>query len=286
MTACPPRIRAFREVLIKELPRAPNDKGSRKLLEATPTHGLILALITWRLRLVPAKPRKVTVWSGGVSPAQFLAAQSRLQSLLRKVETGTDLTPHLSDLVMTKGVILHGASPADRGKDIDPVLTRHGLHHFHVGIVGPGNPKGRSGALLFAEVMSEEFRIVALSDHAAFEQGSAEQSRFFRVCMDYVAREVPAGQGFMLNPVMSSGHSMVVTLFANKCEDEITRLDPLLDDPAFIDRLYKSRPIFIEGKLITRPAKPSFAWHFEDLQFGILDRRTRVFFCIYPIFKR
>jgi hypothetical protein len=24
------------------------------------------------------------------------------------------------------------------------------------------------------------------------------------------------------------------------------------------------------------------AWHFEDLKFGILDRKTKVFFCIFP----
>ena len=130
--------------------------------------------------------------------------------MLKKVEVGKDLTPHLSDLVMTKGIVLPSANPSDRGKDIDTVLTRHGLHHFHVSVVGPGNPKGRSGHLIFAEVLDKEFRIVAISDHRAFEQGSAEQLRFFRICSAYVAKDVPPGQAFMANPVMSSGHSLIV----------------------------------------------------------------------------
>ena len=46
----------------------------------------------------------------------------------------------------------------------------------------------------------------------------------------------------MANPVMSSGHSMLVTLFADRCEDEIEKLDPLLDDSGFVDRLYDDQP--------------------------------------------
>jgi nucleotidyltransferase/DNA polymerase involved in DNA repair len=30
----------------------------------------------------------------------------------------------------------------------------------------------------------------------------------------------------------------------------------------------------------------SLAWHFNDLSFGILDRRTKVFFNIFPYFAR
>jgi hypothetical protein len=233
----PARIQAFRDSMIKELLRAPNDKASRASLEAKPMRQLISSFITWRMRLIPAKPRKVSLWTGGVTPSEMHAAEPRLRPLLKKVEAGEDLTPHLFDLVMTKGVVLPGANPADRGKDIDAALTRYGLHHFHVGVVGPGNPKGRSGTLIFAEVLDKEFRIIAISDHRAFEQGSAEQLRFFGICRSYVAKDVPPGQAFMANPVMSSGHALVVTLFATQCEDKIERLDPQLDDPAFIDRL-------------------------------------------------
>jgi TnpA family transposase len=44
------------------------------------------------------------------------------------------------------------------------------------------------------------------------------------------------------------------------------------------------QPILIDGQPVARPAKPSMAWHFEDLRFGILDRQTMVFFCIFPFF--
>ena len=177
-------------------------------------------------------------------------------------------------------------NPADRGRDIDAALTRHGLHHFHVGVVGPGNPKGRSGALIFAEVLEHEFRIVAISNHGAFEQGSTEQLRFFGICSAYVAKGVPPGQAFMANPVMSSGHSMIVTFFADQCEDRMQTLDPQLDDPVFVDRLYNEQLILRDGKQILRPSKPLLTWYFDDLKFGILDRSTKVFFCIFPFFTR
>jgi hypothetical protein len=188
--------------------------------------------------------------------------------------------------VMTKGVVLPRANPSDRGKDIDTALTRHGLHHFHVGVVGPENPKGRSGLLVFAEVMEKEFRIVAISDHRAFDHGSPEQLRFFRICTAYVAKDIPPGQAFMANPVLTSGHSLIVTLYGNHCEDQIERLDPKLDDSTFIDRLYNDQPILRDGKLITRPPRPRLVWYFSDLKFGILDRRTNVFFCIFSFFDR
>jgi hypothetical protein len=68
-------------------------------------------------------------------------------------------------------------------------------------------------ALISADVLDKEFRIIAISDHGAFEQGSAEQLRFFGICSAYVAKDVPPGQAFMANPVMSSGHLMLVTNF-------------------------------------------------------------------------
>jgi hypothetical protein len=282
----PPRIQAFRDEMINLIPRAPRNQASLEFLRAMPTRQVILAFVNWRMRLIPAKPRAVRLWSGGVTPLQFQAAKRTLRPFLQKVAAGKDLTPHLSGNAQNKGIILPGPRPAHRRKDIDMVLTRHGLHHFHVGVPAPRNPKGRSGTLVFAEVLEKEFRIVAISDHCAFKPGSAQQLHFFRICHSYMAKDVPPGQTFIANPVMASGHSMLVTLFADKCEDEILRLDPLLGDPAFIDKLYHGQLILRDGQPVGRPANPSMTWHFEDLRFGILDRQTMVFFCIFPFFAR
>jgi len=277
----PARILAFRNTLIEALPRTPNDLRSRRALEAMPTRQIILAFVTWGMRTVPIKPRKVAIWSGGVAPDQLRAAAPRLAPLMTKVEAGEDLNPYLSSEVKTKGIVLAGAKPSDRRGDIDMVLTRQGLHHFHV--PASGDPEDRSGPLVFAEVLEDEFRLVAISDHRAFETGSPEQLRFFGICQAYMAKDVPPGQGFMANPVMSSGHSLLVTLFARHCEDAIERLDPLLEDPAYIDQLYSQ-----EGKTgpLSRPRHPRLRWHFEDTQFGLLEPKAGIFFCFFPFFAR
>lgn len=277
----PGRIQAFRESLVSQLPRTPNTARSRRVLETMPTNQLISAFVNWRLRTVPMKPRKVAIWSGGVTPAQLKAMAPRLVPLLRKIEAGEDLSPHLSNLVNTAGVVLPGAKPTDQRGDIDRVLIRDGLHHFHVPT--SDDAKGRSGPLVFAEVLETEFRLVAIADHGAFERGSAEHDRFFAICQAYIAKDAPPGQAFMANPVLSSGHSLLVTVFADHCDEGMSRLDPKVDDSAFIDELY-AHPSK-NGPLV-RPRNPRLRWHFEDAQFGLLEARTGVFFCFFPFFAR
>ena len=70
-TSYPPRIQAFRDDMIKMLPRAPINKASLETLRAMPTRRVILAFVTWRMRHIPAKPRAVRFWSGGYHPRRL-----------------------------------------------------------------------------------------------------------------------------------------------------------------------------------------------------------------------
>lgn len=284
--AYPPRIRAFRDEIIRITPRVPNNKLTLQTMQAMPTHRLILAFITWRMRHIPAKPRRVSAWSGGVSRVDLQLAERALRPLLQKAKEGKDLMPHLSDLAKTAGIVMPGARAPAKRKDIDAVLIRDGLYHFHLGVAGPGNPKGRSGILVFAEVLEDEFRIVALSDHSAFRFGTPEHMRVSRIARTYIAKDIPAGQAFMANPVMTSGHPMIATMFADRCDDYMRTVDPSLDDSAFIDKLYSDDPPRRDGQLIVRPRNPKLQWFFNDLVFGILDETTMVFFRVYPFFDR
>ncbi|MBU6298456.1 MAG: hypothetical protein KJS68_09450 [Alphaproteobacteria bacterium] len=282
----PPRIQAFRDEIIRRVPRVPNNKVTLQAMEAMATHRLILAFITWRMRHIPAKPRRVSAWSGGVSRFDLQLADRTLGPLLQKVKDGKDLRPHLSNLANTAGIVFPGARASAKRKDIDAMLIRDGLYHFHLGAAGPGNPKGRSGILVFAEILEDEFRIVALSDHSAFQFGTPEHMRLSRIARAYVARDISAGQAFMANPVMTSGHSMIATMFADRCDDYMRAVDSSLDDPAFIDKLYSDDPPRRDGQFIPRPRYPGLQWFFNDLVFGIFDETTMVFFRVYPFFDR
>jgi hypothetical protein len=281
-----PRIQAFRKEIIEELPRVPLNKGSLASLHLMPTNRLIQAYLTWKMRLVVPKPRVVKFWVDGVSNSEVRYLKSKLLPFLQKVAAGKDLSSHLSQHAKKAGIVLEGASPSNRRKDIDSVLIRQGLHHFHIGSSSPKNPKGRSDFLIFAEVLEKEFLVVAIASHDAFKAGSKEQLRFLKICNSYIAKDVPIGQGFLANPVMSSGHSMTLTLFSDACSREIEQRDPSLDDPIFINELYGGQLIMRDGKIIGKPEKSLMAWSFQDLKFGILDKKTKVFFCIYPFFSR
>lgn len=182
--------------------------------------------------------------------------------------------------------MLPNASPSTRGRDIDGVLIGEGLHHFLVAIRSPGNPKGRSGTIIFAEVLEKEFRIAALPDYGAFEIETTEHMRFFEICRAYIAKDMPAGQALRARPVMASGHAADVVVFSDRCEMEIDRLDPSFDEYEFVASLYDKHPVDNDGNAFSWPDNPVLSWHFDDMQFRLLGNNTRVVFCIFPYYAR
>ena len=182
--------------------------------------------------------------------------------------------------------MLPGAKPDDKGKDLDAVLIRLGLHHFHVGTISPENPQGRSDKLVFAEVLEHEFRVVAVATHAAFGTGAPEHLALTQTALAYSARSLRPGEGQVLNPAMCSGHSLVATIFSDVCENLMDVEDPALDDPTKVDLLYAILAESLPELAVPRPKRPSLVWYFHDLQFGILDRKTGTFFSRLPFFSR
>ena len=99
------------------------------------------------------------------------------------------------------------------------------------------NPRGCSGRLAFAIVTDDELRIIAISDHNAFNVGADEWKRLFRIGRRYIQSQVPGGGPHMAYPVMSNGDSMVLFMYAMHCDNPMMRVDAQLDDPAFADEL-------------------------------------------------
>ncbi|MBK3737649.1 hypothetical protein G3A39_00305 [Paraburkholderia aspalathi] len=244
------------------------------------THHLILTYLTWRMRFVPVRSRKVAIWSGGVDPHHFAAIASQVRPLIGKVERGEDLTPHLSGLVNTLGFAMPEVSAEKRRHKKDHVLTKTGLHHFHVGAMTGANPRGRSGRLVFADVTDDEFKIIAISDHAAFSIGSAEWTRLFGISNRYIQSQLPAGAAYMAFPTVSSGHPLELVVYADHCDEMMTQTDSRLDDRAFVESLYSENNA-VDGQPLLQPARPTFKWHFENCDFGMLETKTRTFFRVY-----
>ena len=276
----PPRIQVLRTELIKAIPKAPNTKATKSHLNAFGTHHLVLTYLTWKMRFVPTKPRRVLIWSGGVDPYYFGTIRSRFQPLLGKVERGQDLTPHLSRLVHTLGFSMPRVPIEKHPSDRDGVLIKMGLHHFHVGAMNATNPHGRSGRLVFADVTDDEFKIIAISGHDALKIGATEWKQLFGISNRYIQSQLPSDVAYMAYPTMSSGHPMELVRYADHCDETMTRLDPSLEDRAFVDKLYSENDA-ADGHDLERPAKPTLKWHFENLDFGVLEVKTHVFFRMY-----
>ncbi len=275
-----PRVRALRAELIKAIPKVPNTKATVTYMGTLGTHQLMLIYLTWKMRFVPVRSRKVVIWSGGVDPSHFATIAPQLRPLIGKAERGQSLAPHLSSLINTLGFAMPEVSAEKRRLEKDGVLTKMGLHHFHVGVVTGLNPSGRSGRLVFADVTDDEFKIIAISDHDAFNIGSNEWTRLFGISNRYIQSQLPAGTAYMAYPTVSSGHPLELVVYADRCDDLMTRTDSCLDDRTFVERLYIENDA-APDKDLHRPLKPMLKWHFENRDFGVLETKTRLFFRFY-----
>lgn len=269
-------IKRFRQVMIKELPKVPNTPVAIDELEKMPTREIISKYITWKIRTIPIRKRTIEFSPMGIDLNVFIKMYPDIKEFLNKVINGNDLNPYLSEQVRTHGVVLPGASFKSKGKDIDSLVLREGLYHFHFAPKDNKNPKGRSNYLIFADVSKDTFTIVAIAPHRVFDHGSKDAHRFFEIRRKYLERDIPAGQAYMLNPVMASGHTLEIFTYAIHCEDTIHSMDSKLNDSNFISQLY------VDGKLqcpsLERPKKTNLIWFFYDLNLGLLEKNNGHFF--------
>lgn len=262
--------------MIKELPKVPNTPAAIEELEKMPTSVIISKYITWKIRTIPIKKRTIDFYPMGIDLNIFLKMYPDIKMFLDKVIEGNDLNPYLSEQVRTHGVVLPGASLKSKGKDIDSLVLREGLYHFHFAPKDNKNPKGRSNYLIFADVSKDTFTIVAIAPHRVFDHNSEDAHRFFEIRRRYLEQDIPAGQPYMLNPVMSSGHTLEIFVYAIHCENTIHSLDPKLNDGDFISQLYADGAL--QDPSLERPQKSDLIWYFYDLNLGILERKKGYFF--------
>lgn len=263
------RIRRFRESMIKEIPKFPNNKEAKHALEAMPLTDLLIIYMAWRLRLVA--PRARTVIGAEKLSADPRAASLRpnIQAFFDAVERGDDLTPYLSLRAVEKGFALPGAGQKlPTWDDKDFVLNVFRLHHFHLGLAMVNDHIDRTDDVLFAAVDRDQLVPLALFDHTVFEMEATtmtpERERLWRLGEDYVG-------GF--GGVTGTGTPIQVTLEAIKTAQIIEKLDPKLDDRSWIMETFKP-----DGP----PSSVKPAWCFRHLDLGIMDTRRNLFVRIQP----
>lgn len=271
------RVKTFRRELVAAVPRFPNDRASLRAVESKTLTDLIITYIGWRLRYVAQRPRKVIGRLNLTSDPCAALLAPKIDAFLRSVEAGDDLTPYMSLQPHT-----HGYTPAadprtpgaDTWADKDFLLNVMGLHHFHLEAAGHAAP---TNEVLFASVTREEFEIIGLFDHAAFDHkddGTMTPERM-KLWRTYQAREAVGalpGQlkigGYANLGIARSSQPVAVTRAAQRHVGIIRKINPKLDDPAYVKTLYGEAAV---------PTKPKLKWSYCHLDFGLSDQAAAFF---------
>lgn len=274
------RVRKFRLTLAREIPKFPNNKTSLQALEAKSLGSLLIDYANWASRYVAPRPRAVVVEAAAANDPRWQLFSNDIQALLKKVKMGDDLTPYLSLHPHTRGFTPAASAPGpnvDRWADKDMLLNATGHHHFHLD-AAPSDQM-RSNILIFAHVTRDVFTVIGLFDHDVFKGASpstaltAERERFWKIFDDRLTHGRPPGLVVIATPITTSGHSLGHTHLAMNYARVIKETDPKLDDPLYVQSLYKKTDLPV-------PIKPKLEWRLQYLTLGLLDKNIGAFFVL------
>jgi hypothetical protein len=153
-----------------------------------------------------------------------------------------------------------------------------GLHHFHLGLtMEAAGHAARTNDVLFASVTREEFEILGLFDHMAFEHENdgtmtPERVKLWQTYQKREATHTLPGQlmvgGFANFGITLSSQPVAVVRAAQRHVAIMRETDPKLDDPTFVRTLYGNGAV---------PAKPKPRWWYNYLDFGLYDEPANAF---------
>ena len=280
------RVRAFRASLIKQIPRIPNNKSSLRILESKAHTDLLIIYMCWRLRHVAIRPRTVIDLSVLDCDSRATALTPNIEAFTRDVEMGSDLTPYLSLKANRDGYVVAydpGLTNTSSWEDKDFLLNVMGLHHFHLGLKKEKRGHvARTNEVLFAYVSRDSFQVLGLFDHSVFDwtvedELTPERARLWSVFNEFQATQAATGEimigGIGGMGITTAGTPTVVTWKAIKQVEIIRKLEPNLDDIDFVKSLYGEHQF---------PEKIKLSWHYNHLDFGLVNEPSREFLKLLP----
>ena len=280
------RVQSFRRNLIMQIPRVPNNKESLRALESKSHTDLFIIFMCWRLRQVAIHPRKVIGLSILDGDSRATALKPNIRVLTECVEAGSDLGPYLSLKAHRHGYVqTHDPSITDTSswEDKDFLLNVMGLHHFHLGMKREkAGHVARTKEVLFAHVYKDSFRVLGLFDHSVFDwtiddRMTPERAKLWSIYSEFQESQSAPGEiilgGIGNMGITTAGTPIVVTLQAIKQTRIITELESKLDDIDFVYNLLK---------LNNTSEKIKLSWYFNNLDFGLFNEPSKVFYNILP----
>lgn len=157
--------RQIRDHVLAAMPR---DRSGE--LAAMQLHRLLLTYGNWRSRYVHAHPRTAHLSSKLQASAELIEYKAAVDSIVAAINSGDDLTPHLS-----RGIKTAYVPEAERDKrlhrqgDLDLLISDWGLHHLHLTteMESDGFVK-RTGDLLFAAFSDDGAYLIGIYPHGSW----------------------------------------------------------------------------------------------------------------------
>ena len=276
------RIKKLRTEIIKTIPRFPNNKATKEILESKHLTDLLFVYLNWATRLIVARPRIVELEREVTGDARWSSISSQFEKLKDKIENGEDLIPHLSLKAQEKGFTPNDSESdqdTDKWADKDFLLNVMGFYHFHLGDIQETGKKiaERTDNVVFARVSRDTFRAIGIFNHEVFEsvdpasrEMTAERERLWQLFDQLVTNDAPHGSIVVPSMITTSGHTLDVVRRASDYTRIIKDIDPKLDDREFVNSLY-------EDTDIEPPNKPKIEWCLRGTDLGVFDRSTNLF---------
>ncbi|MEE4575654.1 hypothetical protein V2L07_23045 [Pseudomonas alliivorans] len=267
------RVKKLKKDLVEAIPRFPNNKTTLQALQAMRLTELLAIFLSWKVRMVGIRPRRVKKVEILDTDPRTVALKPNIKALLDTVRSGGDLTPYLS-----LSAISEGFTPADRNHpkglwaDKDFLLNIMEFHHFHLGLTKePAGHYKRTDEVVFALVNRDEFEVIGIFTHDAFEHdengGMTPERRSLwaihqkRLSQGRLPGEIYTG-GMAGLGVAGSGAPGAIVDMAFDYFRKIEHYEKNLLDFEFAKTLYS------EGNI---PGKSKFIWSFDHLDLVLID---------------
>jgi hypothetical protein len=224
--------------------------------------------------------------------------------LQRRIATGADLAPLLSDRIQRYGYVRPkiGRNQKCRGvewRDKDYALNAYGVHHLHLGLHARSGRSTRTKELLYLSFARDSALFLMVGDHGSFDDGTLAQAvAEAHAASGDVVREVTAGvmtpqertklQRSGVNAMMLIGDTVVMpgllstsgtsayhSMHADRMMGVIERYEIALDLDVTAREWFElaGRPC---------PAAPEFEWMLNYCDLGVLEKTTGTFFLLLP----
>lgn len=130
---------------------------------------LMITYLNWRARFIGRHPRRVHLSRELVSSAKYADHHDAVDAIVKKIEAGEDLSPHLSRGTTTAYIPIDRRN-ASRGRhDLDRLIADWDIHHLHLTLTPEADGYvTRTNNLLFGHFASVDAYLIGVFPHGSW----------------------------------------------------------------------------------------------------------------------